>query len=145
MNLTDGESVVPLSNAQQIPVCSIEEADAWIIVHLRDAVNHGFSNIIVCTVDSNVIAIIIGHKVLNVTSMALAPPEKVWISFPVIHAFTGCNTVSFFSKKGEKTFWKRILAFPDVIEAFYFIAINPFTEVTVDNDVFKLLEQLVNS
>ena len=97
-----------------------EEADARIIVHLRDAVNHGFSNIIVRTVDSDVIAIIIGHtdsliamdpnvkvvvafnvgskyNVLNVTSMALALPEKVRISFPVIHAFTGCDTVSFFS------------------------------------------------
>ena len=109
VNLKDGESMVPLGNTQQMPVCPLEEADARIIGHFRDAVNHGFSNIVFRTVDPDVIAIIIGHvdsliamnpnvnvavafnvgsnyKVLNVTSMALALPEKVQISFPVILA-----------------------------------------------------------
>ena len=58
-----------------------------------------------------------------------------------MHSLDATQYLSF-PKKGKKTFWKRILAFPDVIEAFYFIAINPFTEGTVDNDVFKLLERL---
>ena len=100
VNVQSGENVIPLGNAEIMPPCWFKEPDAPITVHLCDAVTHGFSNILVRTVDSDVIAIIIGHidrliaiipnvnvavaygvgskyKLLDVTAMPLSLPEKV--------------------------------------------------------------------
>ena len=33
--------------------------------------------------------------------------------------------------------------FPEVIEALYFIAMHPFTEITIESSTFKLLERFV--
>ena len=48
-------------------------------------------------------------------------------------------TVSFFYNKGKTTFWKKLKAFPDVIDAFHYIDENPFSLVDAKSWFFKLL------
>jgi len=106
-----------------IAPCNHEEADSRIMVHVADAVMKGFSNIIVHTVDRDVI-------VLAIAAVQKLGQVNVWVAFgsgkhfsyipvheictspnkslalPVFHAFTGCDTVSFFANVGKKSAWK---------------------------------------
>lgn len=81
---------------------------------------HSRVSIHVRTVDTNVV-------VLAVASAQRLDPDELWIAFgvgknfrffaaheiaktlvialPMFHAFTGCDTVSFFGGKGKKTAW----------------------------------------
>ena len=89
----------------------------------------------VCTVDTDVVNAIAMFNQIN--------PDELWLAFgtcsnfryipiyevvcgmdpqncvvlPVVHAFTGCDTVSSFCGRGKKTAWKILQVFPDVTEA----------------------------
>ena len=95
--------------------CSHEEADTHILLHIEDAVLHGNTRVSIRTVDTDVI-------VLAVASAQSFNLSELWIAFstgktfrflachetdralgshrcialPLFHAFTGCDTVSFF-------------------------------------------------
>ena len=119
VNLTDKSNVIPLGKAQPMDSCDIEEADSRIIVHMVDAALHGFQRICVRTVDSDIVYIIIGQlcklleineqlqvsvafgtgkhcRFLDINAMAVSLSDKLCRALPVFHAFTGCDTVSFF-------------------------------------------------
>ncbi len=40
------------------------------------------------------------------------------LTLPVLHAFTGCDTVSAFAGRGKKTAWATWKSFPEVTDAF---------------------------
>ena len=40
------------------------------------------------------------------------------LTLPVLHAFTGCDTVSAFAGKGKKTAWETWKSFPEVNDVF---------------------------
>ena len=61
----------------------------------------------------------------------------------MFHAFTGCDTVSFFKWKGKKKCWDTWEEFEDVSEVFMNIHKHPFVLLDGDDDTFKLLEQYV--
>ncbi|KAL9972388.1 hypothetical protein ACROYT_G018675 [Oculina patagonica] len=46
-------------------------------------------------------------------------------SLPVFHAFTGCDTVSFFTRRGKKTAFKVWKSFPAVTDAFLQLPTTP--------------------
>ena len=46
-------------------------------------------------------------------------------TFPVFHAFTGCDTVSFFDGKSKKSAWEMWNVFPDVTNSFLEITSAP--------------------
>ena len=101
--------------------CTQEEADSRIMLHLKDIVMEGNSKVSICTVDTDVVVLamkaveclgipelwvafgvgesfhlIATHEIAN----ALGPQRCMALS--MFHAFTGCDTVSYFGGKREK-------------------------------------------
>ncbi len=62
-------------------------------------------------------------------------------SLPPFHAFTGCDSTSFFFGKTKKSAWDAWNYYPDVIKAFHHIVENPFDIVTLKSTHFKTLER----
>lgn len=60
-------------------------------------------------------------------------------ALPVFHAFTGCDTVSFFGGRGKRTAWDTWKAYDDVTPAFCFFAATPESV----ESVIKPLERFV--
>ena len=109
-------------NVSRLTPRAHEEADTRTILHLEDAVTEGFNKISIRTVDTDVV----------VLAVAAAQPNgntEIWIAFgtgksfrffaahemarvlgpdrctalPMFHALTGCDTVSFFGRRGKRT------------------------------------------
>ena len=111
---------IPPRSTSCLAPCDHEEADTRMILHLADAVNEGFTTIQLRTIDTDVV-------VLAVAAAAKIGVQELWVAFgtgknfryipahkiaaslgpdkslalPIFHAYTGCDTVSFFSTKGK--------------------------------------------
>ena len=116
---------------------SHEEADTRIFVHVADTISKGCKKVFIRTVDTDVIAI-------AVAAVNVINPDELWVAYgngpnlryiavheisptmdprksavlPIFHAFTGCDTVSAFGGRGEKTAWDTWNVYPQVTEAF---------------------------
>ena len=124
--------------------CNHEEADTRIFVHLADCVQKGHSRIMIRTVDTDVV-------VFAISAVGKVEVSEVWIAFgtgknfkylavheiarglgpdralslPMFHAFTGCDTVSFFHGKGKKSAWLTWKAMEDITSTFLDLINNP--------------------
>ncbi|KAG0725625.1 hypothetical protein GWK47_038253 [Chionoecetes opilio] len=58
--ITSGTNVISRGSDHSMPRCDHEEADTRIVVHLKDALDKGCTNCLVRTVDTDVVAILIG-------------------------------------------------------------------------------------
>ena len=111
----------PTVNISALSPCSREEADTRLILHASDCVSRGFPRIMVRTTDTDVV-------VLAIANCTAVKAGKIWIVFgtgkqfkyipihkivrrlgperpkalPMLHAVTGCDTVSFFLQEKEK-------------------------------------------
>ena len=114
------------------------------LVHAADASKAGYKDIIIRTVDTDVVIISIAmtqHLHFNELWIAFGTgsnlrylaaheiasrlgPEKA-TSLPVFHAFTGCDTVSCFSGKGKKTAWNTWMAYEQATSAFLELSYSP--------------------
>ena len=127
--------------------CSHEEADTRIMLHVQDAVNHGYNKIAIRTVDTDVLVL----AVATLVQLSSPTQPELWLAFgtggslwyiaahticinlgprvsralPVFHAFTGCDTVSCFSGKGKKTAFETWKVYPEVTNAFLLLASTP--------------------
>jgi hypothetical protein len=137
---TDGSEVLCApgdSCLTHLAPCSHEEADTRMLLHVADAVQKGCRKVTIRTVDTDVV-------VLAVASFSKIAPDELWVAFgvgssfryipihevvaamnptncltlPVMHAFTGCDTVSAFAGRGKKTAWGTWKSFPEVNVAF---------------------------
>lgn len=164
--LLSGESVATAGQDNPMPLCDHEEADSRIIVHIADAIDKGAKTILVRTVDTDVIVIIIG---VFFALLSKCSDIDIWVAFgsgknfqnfsinkicgslgqarctalPMYHAFSGCDTTSQFLGKGKKSSWEAWNAFPEVTDAFLFLAEHPFEQIDSSSDIFKLLERYV--
>lgn len=128
---------------QDLQPCNHEEADTRIFLHVLDAAKQ-HRRIMIRTIDTDVF-------VLAVSQMQRIPQKEVWLAFgtgkqfkyfpineiarslgpqkslalPVFHAFTGCDTVSFFAGKSKKSAWGTWSVFPEVTRSFLEIAKAP--------------------
>ncbi|XP_032222990.1 uncharacterized protein LOC116604554 [Nematostella vectensis] len=99
-----------------------KEADTRILLHVKHASARGMKKVLIRTVDTDVV-------ILAVAFARKLPVEELWVAFgvgkhlrylqihsmvdnlttsqceglPFFHALTGCDTVSFFSRKGKKS------------------------------------------
>ena len=76
-----------------------------------------------------------GHEIAKVLGL------DWYIALPMFHAFTGCDTVSFFGGKGKRTAWDTWRAYKEVTPAFCALAGRP-TRQTVQ-EWFEPLERFV--
>ena len=146
-------------DVSNLALCSHEEADTRLILHVADAVLKGHTRIGICTVDTDVL-------VLAVASFNKIKPDELWViigtgsnlrciavhglvatmdprccsSLPIFHALTRCDTVSAFSGRGKKTAWATWKAFPEVTDAFIELECMP-SEVSEES--MSLLERFV--
>ncbi|KAK1891628.1 Protein U3 [Dissostichus eleginoides] len=116
--ITSGVRVVGTDTSHFMLPCNHEEADTRIMIHLLDALEHGSYTCLVCTVDTDVVVILIGkfHALLTKST-----------ALPVFHCCTGCDTTSAFCGKGKKSAWDAWNSYPEVTQAFNYMAANPHT------------------
>ncbi|CAG9823856.1 unnamed protein product [Phaedon cochleariae] len=127
---TDEESVTfvgPLVDGVDLAPCSHEEADTRLLIHVKSAILSGHKNILISTVDSDVI-VIAAAKFHELEQMGM---QDLWFEFgvgknrryfslsvilrglsvekcaalPFFHAYTGCDTVSSFHGIGKTRAW----------------------------------------
>ena len=150
-------------STQFLQDCDHEEADTRIALHLYDAINRGARNVLVRTVDTDVIVILMG-LFYDINSSATA---TIWVAFgtgknfryyninsivqelgadksqalPFFHTFSGCDTASQFHGKGKKPVWDAWKSYPSITASFAQIFNDPFKPITVQSELFKTLER----
>ena len=160
---TKHESVVfnnDRTDAPDLSPCTHEEADTRLLLHVADAVRHGYTKVMARTVDTDVVVI----AVAKVQCLSLS---ELWIEFGVgkhlkylpardiyrsigeeksqallaFHTFTGCDQTSSFAHYGKKTPWEAWGAFNEVTAAFQALSNAPTVDVV--DEVMPILERYV--
>ena len=146
---TYGEGVLCITpcDTSMLAPCSHEEADTRMFLHVSHAVNQGFNNILLRTVDTDVLvlAVAVFQQISHLGQIEL------WIAFgtgkhlrfiaaheiasslgpheskalPIFHAFTGCDTVSCFTGRSKRTALAVWKIYPEVTNAFLELASPP--------------------
>ena len=144
---------------KSISPSSQEEADTRLFLHAKDAVNAGHVNLMISTVDTDVV-------VLAIALFDTIQPSELWISFgtgdrfryiaihnianalgpkckalPAFHAISGCDTTSSFHQKGKKSAWDTWQLFDDVTEAF--VKVWEVPSVDRIKELMPLFEQFI--
>lgn len=162
--ITKGKNVIAVGSGTEMPSSDQEEADTRMCLHVQDAIEKGAMNIVVSTVDTDVVVIFIG---LFPKLTSLNDEIQLWIEFgkgkylryfsinhvyqqlgdavsrslPFFHAFSGCDTTSQFAGKGKKTAWKTWKSIPQVTETFAALSEKPFTTMEQESEVFAQIER----
>lgn len=132
-----------LSSLNKTSCDSMEEADGRIILHVKDTVKYGAQNVVVRCGDTDVVVLCVSFfhslralglkqfwilygcgkykRYIAAHDIAMGLGENKAKALRGMHAFTGCDTVSFFTSKGKKTAYKEFNG-DDIIEAFEYIA-----------------------
>ncbi|CAH3107879.1 unnamed protein product, partial [Porites lobata] len=133
---------LPRDDTSSLAPSSHEEADTRMFIHAADAIQSGFTKIIVRSVDTDVLvlAVALVQKLQALASESI----QLWVAFgtgehlrylaaheiankfnntaalalPAFHAFTGCDTVSCFYGKSKKTALEAWKSFPEVTPVF---------------------------
>ena len=152
--------------SRSMPLCGREEADTRILFHLQDALATGSTTCLVPTVDTDVVVIIIGkfHTLLtkhpaadiwiafrtgkNFTYMHIiaiyhALGKDKYMSLPIFHCFTGCDTTSAFFGKDKKSTWETWNSYPEVTAAFIYMSTHPHTPLTKEFSISVILNALL--
>eukprot|EP00112_Aurelia_sp_Birch-Aquarium-sp1_P007906 Seg1863.1 transcript_id=Seg1863.1/GoldUCD/mRNA.D3Y31 product="hypothetical protein" protein_id=Seg1863.1/GoldUCD/D3Y31 len=160
--VTKGENALcwPPRDTSLINPCNHEEADTRIFVHVKDAQQgQGMNRAIIHTVDTDVVVLGVAAVVrlkdlqltiafgsrqyfryINANKIAVLLGEEKAFALPMFHAFTGCDTVSFFAGKGKKSAMKTWEITPTVTQSFLSVEQNP--SVITDEDM-AIIEQFV--
>jgi len=148
------------SNIDNLYPCSHEEADTRMFLHAAHAAKHGYKNVLIRTVDTDVVVLAValqqkieyaelwiefvaGGKVRYIHANAIASVlgSSRAQALPFFHAFTGCDTVSSFAFHGKKSAWQTWNSFTDVTVAFVKLSCEPHVNTVLD--CLPLVEQFV--
>ena len=160
--VTTGENALcwPPRDTSLINPCNHEEADTRIFVHVKDAQQgQRMNRAIIHTVDTDVVVLGVAAVVrlkdlqltiafgsrqyfryINVNKIAVLLGEEKALALPMFHAFTGCDTVSFFAGKGKRSAMKTWEITPTVTQSFLSVERNH--SVLTDEDM-AIIEQFV--
>lgn len=133
--------------------CTQEEADSRLFLHVADAVAKGYQKVMVRSVDSDVL-------VLAVYCATFMTQAELWVEFgvgknkrfiaahkisseigderskalPLVHAFTGCDTVSSFAGRGKKTAFQVWKTIPEITPemAHYMVSPQEFDDTKME-------------
>ena len=140
-------------------ICSHEEADTRMFVHVRHAAIAGSRTVTLKVNDTDILVI----AVALFSTLQLDGLEELWLDFgtstnqqiiPVhdvvanlgqdicdgllfFHAFTGCDTVSATRKKGKRTWYNTWRAFPEISAVFSRLSNSPTNVSTSDIDLLQ--------
>ena len=159
-----GESVVAIGTSSTMPDCNHEEADTRMVIHVMHALQQGSATIQIRTVDTDVIAILIG---IYHDPAKLKPDINLWVVFgtrrnfcfcsinwscsslgeqrsqalPVFHFYAGCDTTSAFHGNGKKSAWQAWASYDEVRDTLEQLAYHPFELLHPDSLYFSQLER----
>ena len=116
--------------------CSHKEADTRLLVHALDARLTGHRRVKIKSNDKDVVvlAISVAHEIeadqlwlkcgsgktlrlLPIHSIAQSLSREKPTALPLLHALTGCDTVSCFAGRGKKTVWVAWKVFSELTQA----------------------------
>ena len=159
---TQSQSVLsspPSTDTSSLAPCSHEEADTRLLLHASDCARHGFVRVMIRTTDTDVVILAVSNcHAMNVAELWIAfgtgkhfqyiPAHEIALqlgprkaeALTLFHAFTGCDTVSFFAGKGKATAWEVWRAYPQATEAFLSLATGPDN---LPDNCFEILERFV--
>ncbi|CAG9821995.1 unnamed protein product [Phaedon cochleariae] len=153
------------SYLQGVSCAAMEEADGRLMLHVNDMVENGIRCIVIRSSDTDVLVLTVSHyhalhrkglrelwlhfgaglkrRFISVHGIAGVLGEDTSIALRGFHAFTGCDTVSFFGSRGKQSAWNAFLNCSkreDIILAFKKLS-HPMLEDTIDDDLIKTLER----
>ena len=146
-------------NTTFLEPCNQEEADTRMLLHAADVIADGKLNIIIRTVDTDVV-------VLAIAFFQKLACEQLWVAFgvgkhfryltihdlvnsmgpqqaaalPMFHALTGCDTASAFVGRGKKTCWEIWKKCPQVTDTFIKLLETP---QLISDNMLKVLQHYV--
>ena len=114
-----------LQDVHTLSPCSPEEADSRILLHVAHAAQHGHHQILISTVDTDVVVLAVfaitylpaGHELwlafvtgksfryMAANQIAVSLGPEMSCALPIFHALTCCDTVSSFAGHGKETAW----------------------------------------
>ena len=145
------------TNVDTLQPCKIEEFDCRFPLHLYHAVQNGHKNLLVKTVDTDIIIVAIARfKEIGCETLYIeyGKADKLQIyaiqnivkglkedveALPFFYALTGCDSVSFFNGIGKKTAWQIWKIMPEITDVFKQCWKEDSMEV---NPIAELLKQL---
>ena len=138
----------PVTDKSFLEPCTQEEADTRTLLHVVDAANKGHQRILTRTADTDVVVLAVAcfhqfktselwisfgtgkfHRYIAIHEIIAVLPSSKAQALPFFHAFTGCDVISFFARRGKKSAWETWHAFPEVTEAFLSL-LNPQCQLT---------------
>lgn len=163
--ITSGENILSTRENFVSFKCNHEEADTRIILHILYVLQDGHSNVLVRTVDTDVVVLLIGHfheiigqypladiwvafgmgkhfRHLNINTICNSLGECKSKALPLFHAFTGCDSTSSFSGRGKKSCWGAWKSYPEATDVFIAMKENPFQPLSKSAPNFCILERL---
>lgn len=160
--VTSGASVLssdPNADANILSPCNHKEADTRVILHAVDAARKWACKILIRTVDTDVVVLAIAYffsiqaeevrvafgtgkkfRYIPIHKIATGLGKRKSEALAIFHAFTGCDTTSYFANKGKLSAWKTWGVLPDITLCFQSLMINP-DSITTE---FHKLERFVS-
>ena len=111
----------PVSQSLPEPMCSHEEVDTRLLLHVKQATCAGYPEVVIKSPDTDVavLAVAVSHAIpasvslltcigsklrrISITSASTKLGPEICHALPVFHAFTGCDTTIAFSGHGKKS------------------------------------------
>ncbi|KAK3107392.1 hypothetical protein FSP39_013623 [Pinctada imbricata] len=131
---------------------SQEEADTRIILHCMNISNlEGPPIIHVRSPDTDVFVLLLAfikdiekpvlfetgtgnkRRILNINETAKQFNDDILKALPAFHAFTGCDSTSFFVGRGKKTTWAKLMANRQFVDTFLDLGSESFASKTLVN------------
>ena len=113
-------------------------ADTCMLLHAANASQNGMAKVMIRTFETDVVVIVPGmfsslnlselwisfgvgknHRLLSIHSISNTIDAAKCNCLPFFHAFSGCDQVSFFTRKGKKSAWRTWKNFDDVTASFF--------------------------
>ena len=139
--------------------CNHEEADSRLFLHVRHAAAQGLKKVIIRTVDTDVVVLAVANvhnlqtdalwvsfgvgknqRFLDINAIASKLTREKCVALPFFHAFTGCDTTSYFCGRGKKTAFQAWNNYPEVTPVFISLS-NPQNALT--DEQLHALERFV--
>ena len=122
------KSKVAAPRTNSMDICTYDEADARLVIHILGAAENGIKNIIIRTVDSNILTIVLGqfeliaqkydnligfgkgkdYIVYDINETFINIVTKLATSFPSFHVLTGADNTSAFHRQTKLVTWEPL-------------------------------------
>ena len=157
-----------LITAERINNCTAEEADPRLVRHAMHCAEKGFHNIVVRTIDTDVLVLLISYipyldavcqsniyammgtggniDYYDVNNISSTIGYSFCKGLPFFYSFTGCDSVSSFSRIGKCTFWDNVFSqqnLEELIKVFQELSNQPENVTSEQIDILKIFVQRI--